>query len=122
MRGTGPDITAIRLSDLANLLTNRQIALNNGKSLDGEIGRHKGLKIPRFKRHAGSIPAPGTMSTKTTAKALYVYALQENSMSYKEIVSQIRELLGRNLSPLEISKRLHLDVMQVKNIITSIRT
>ena len=29
MRGTGPDITAIRLSDLANLLTNRQIALNN---------------------------------------------------------------------------------------------
>ena len=43
-------------------------------------------------------------------------------MSYKEIVSQIRELLGRNLSPWEISKRLHLDVMQVKNIITSVRT
>ncbi len=27
---------------------------------DGEIGRHKRLKISRFKRRAGSIPAPGT--------------------------------------------------------------
>ena len=28
--------------------------------LDGEIGRHKRLKISRRNRHAGSIPAPGT--------------------------------------------------------------
>ncbi len=28
----------------------------------GEIGRHKGLKIPRLSNgHAGSIPAPGTI-------------------------------------------------------------
>ena len=27
---------------------------------DGEIGRRKGLKIPRWKRCAGSSPAPGT--------------------------------------------------------------
>ena len=30
---------------------------------DGEIGRHKRLKISRFNEHAGSIPAPGTMNT-----------------------------------------------------------
>ena|GEM_PF-3447164 len=29
-------------------------------SPDGEIGRRKGLKIPRGQPHAGSIPAPGT--------------------------------------------------------------
>ena len=28
---------------------------------DGEIGRRKGLKIPRWKHRAGSIPAPGTI-------------------------------------------------------------
>ena len=27
----------------------------------GEIGRRKGLKIPRWKHRAGSIPAPGTI-------------------------------------------------------------
>ena len=27
---------------------------------DGEIGRRKGLKIPRWQHHAGSSPAPGT--------------------------------------------------------------
>ena len=27
----------------------------------GEIGRHKGLKIPRLYGRAGSIPAPGTI-------------------------------------------------------------
>ncbi len=27
----------------------------------GEIGRRKGLKIPRLKGRAGSIPAPGTI-------------------------------------------------------------
>lgn len=27
---------------------------------DGEIGRRKGLKIPRWQQRAGSIPAPGT--------------------------------------------------------------
>ena len=31
----------------------------------GEIGRRKGLKIPRPKGHAGSIPAPGTNFEKT---------------------------------------------------------
>ena len=28
---------------------------------DGEIGRRKGLKIPRWKHRAGSTPAPGTI-------------------------------------------------------------
>ena len=31
-------------------------------SLGGEIGRRKGLKIPRWKHRAGSIPARGTIS------------------------------------------------------------
>ena len=31
---------------------------------DGEIGRRKGLKIPRRKLRAGSIPAPGTNNHK----------------------------------------------------------
>ena len=29
----------------------------------GEIGRRKGLKIPRWKHRAGSTPAPGTTLT-----------------------------------------------------------
>ena len=32
----------------------------------GEIGRRKGLKIPRWKHRAGSIPAPGTIFSKVT--------------------------------------------------------
>ena len=32
----------------------------------GEIGRRKGLKIPRWKHRAGSIPAPGTKPLFTT--------------------------------------------------------
>ena len=31
------------------------------RSPGGEIGRRKGLKIPRGKPRAGSIPAPGTI-------------------------------------------------------------
>ena len=31
------------------------------RSPGGEIGRRKGLKIPRWKHRAGSIPAPGTI-------------------------------------------------------------
>ena len=30
---------------------------------DGEIGRHKGLKIPRQRWRTGSIPVPGTILT-----------------------------------------------------------
>ena len=33
---------------------------------DGEIGRRKGLKIPRWKHCAGSTPAPGTIFNKYT--------------------------------------------------------
>ncbi len=38
---------------------------DNSPSLSpgGEIGRRKGLKIPRLKGRAGSIPAPGTKQT-----------------------------------------------------------
>ena len=50
MRGTGPDITAIRLSVLATLLTNWQ---DNTKQMGtceyGEIGILKRLKISRRK-------------------------------------------------------------------------
>jgi hypothetical protein len=43
-------------------------------------------------------------------------------MSYTEIVAQIRELLGRNLNPIEISNRLHLDIKYVEQAIMSIKT
>ena len=33
----------------------------SNSSPGGEIGRHKGLKIPRRKLRAGSSPAPGTI-------------------------------------------------------------
>lgn len=37
-----------------------QVKIFFTKSLGGEIGRHKGLKIPRLYRRAGSTPARGT--------------------------------------------------------------
>ena len=54
VRGTGPDITAIRLSGLAILQTNRQIALNNDNWLVSIVwlnalpchGRDQGFKSP----------------------------------------------------------------------------
>ena len=53
VRGTGPDITAIRLSELATLLTNRQIALNNIFMLGSSRGlghrpftARTGIRIP----------------------------------------------------------------------------
>ncbi len=36
---------------------------------DGGIGRRTGLKIPRWKQRAGSIPAPGTKSIVNVNKA-----------------------------------------------------
>ena len=56
MRGTGPEITAIRLSDLANLLTNRH---DNTKQIVAEYG--SGLSAWSHKpRIAGSNPASAT--------------------------------------------------------------
>ena len=52
--------------------------------------------------------------------ALYVYALQENRMSYQDTVSQIRELVERNVDSLEIAHRLCLDLTQVRQIITTL--
>ena len=37
---------------------------------DGEIGRHKRLKISRSNRRAGSIPAPGTINFGRGNRAL----------------------------------------------------
>ena len=51
------------------------------------------------------------------AKALYVYALQENRMSYQDVVAQIKELLERNLNSNEIANRLCLNLNQVNQII-----
>ncbi len=38
----------------------------------GGIGRRKGLKIPRWKHRAGSIPAPGTIYTLRTLEFSYI--------------------------------------------------
>ena len=40
-----------------------QVLLHKQLCPGGEIGRHKGFKIPRSKGRAGSSPAPGTIST-----------------------------------------------------------
>ena len=54
--------------------------------------------------------------------ALYVYALQENRMSYQDTVSQIRELVERNLNSNEIANRLCLNLNQVRQIIATSNT
>ena len=44
----------------------------------GGIGRHKGLKIPRLKRRAGSSPAAGTIGVKfSITKICTVFAYIE---------------------------------------------
>ena len=42
------------------ILSNKGFNFINTFSPGGGIGRHKGLKIPRWKQHDGSSPSPGT--------------------------------------------------------------
>ena len=65
-------------------------------------------------------PLQPVLSTSMRAKALYVYALQENRMSYYDTVTQIRELLERNLDSFEIANRLCLNLNQVLQIIATL--
>ena len=44
-----------------SLRCNKLCLVSSLSGPDGEIGRRKGLKIPRWKHRAGSIPAPGTI-------------------------------------------------------------
>jgi transcription initiation factor IIE alpha subunit len=60
------------------------------------------------------------LSTSIGARALYVYALQENRMSYYDTVAQIKELLERNLDSNEIADRLCLNINQVNQIIATL--
>ena len=62
-------------------------------------------------------PLQPDLSTFSRAKALYVYALQENVMSQYDIMAQVRELLERNLDSFEIANRLCLNLNQVQQII-----
>ena len=43
------------------ILSNKGFNFINTFSPGGGIGRHKGLKIPRWKQHDGSSPSPGTI-------------------------------------------------------------
>ena len=77
------------------------------RSPGGEIGRHKGLKIPRRKLRAGSSPAPGHQLEKNQLKKfilINIYIMQnmnqkpENSSEYfelKDIYNYI--LLNKNI-------------------------
>ena len=65
-------------------------------------------------------PLQPDLSTSMQAKALYVYALQENRMSYQDVVAQIKELLERNLNSNEIANRLCLKLNQVNQIIATL--
>ena len=42
-------------------------------------------------------------------------------MSYSDIVMQVKELVGRQLSINEISKRLHMNVDEIKSIILKLK-
>ena len=64
-------------------------------------------------------PLQPDLSTFSRAKALYVYALQENVMSQYDIIAQVNELLERNLNSFEIAHRLCLDLNQVQQIIAT---
>ena len=59
--------TSVRLRDPPPFKLDRlngKAVIQTRKSVcpGGEIGRHKGFKIPRSKGRAGSSPAPGTIS------------------------------------------------------------
>ena len=65
-------------------------------------------------------PLQPDLSTFSRAKALYVYALQENRMSQYDIIAQIKELVERNLDSFEIANRLCLNLNQVNQIIANL--
>ena len=65
-------------------------------------------------------PLQPDLSTSIGARALYVYAPQENRMSYYDTVAQIKELLERNLDSNEIADRLCLNINQVLQIIATL--
>ena len=68
----------------------------------GEIGRRKGLKIPRWQHRAGSSPAPGTLeiyssskspsSSPSSSKSKHLYILSNFSrlLKNKHIATQLR--------------------------------
>lgn len=56
------------------------------KSLNGGIGRHKGLKIPRLKNHVSSTLTSGTIKTKGyKMKRVMSYHLIKNTTKTKII-------------------------------------
>ena len=52
---------------------------------DGEIGRRKGLKIPRWQHRAGSIPAPGTIFNWAPADLLLGQILHACERSFEHL-------------------------------------
>ena len=56
----------------------------------GEIGRHKGLKIPRLYGRAGSIPAPGTKIV--LIEIIFTY-MEEDLKDIKKLLAKIYKTL-----------------------------
>ena len=91
VRGTGPDITAIRLSVLATLLTNRHLSVLDYKSLGLKVfmdahkpvtleeGDRYPLRPPSFESHIAWIPPPlrstGSCNRGSPLFARFVYRL-----------------------------------------------
>ena len=53
-------------------------------SPDGEIGRRKGLKIPRWKHRAGSTPAPGTICCKSIINSASRFLTWPSSLNHSQ--------------------------------------
>ena len=72
----------------------------------GEIGRHKGFKIPRRTRCAGSSPAPGTITTSMDVNRRLFFCLK--STSYKLF---LRSILSRyQYNSIDINLRVRVQI------------
>ena len=77
----------------------------------GQIG-----KVVSLKRRSSlcSNQSRGTNFCKLFARLKrYMYSTQGVYMSYRDMLAQVRELLGRNLTPNEVAHRLAMSVSEV---------
>ena len=71
----------------------RSLIMGIERCPDGEIGRRKGLKIPRPQGHAGSIPAPGTSICRVCSGSR-VFGRAGRELACNPYVTQSRPICG----------------------------
>ena len=78
-------------------------SVNRYRCLGGEIGRRKGLKIPRGKPRAGSTPARGTIYKSTTyVRYAQRFALRFSVRAHYRVHSIIHIIFCTCIAPLRI--------------------